>query len=120
MCTTHWTALRAKLDQLGLSHLVAKSGVEAAASMLAQANGTDTPSDFDPLMSANFAIMSNALTHGGLYLLSPDEKGEPYCPLCELNSHFPDEHEPANEWIEEASKEQLTHARALKLVPELQ
>lgn len=121
MCQPHWDDLRDEIKLLGLDHLVAKSGEEAAEMMVAELDGTGDKRVFDPLMSAYWAITSNALSSGGLYLLSPDEDGNEYCPLCELDKNFPDEDPvPSKDWIEKSSKEQLQRARALDIVPKLQ
>ncbi len=61
-CQPHWDALRAKIDERGLSHLVAGSG-EIAAEQIADQLDRDeiTAANFDPLMSAHFAILNNVL-----------------------------------------------------------
>lgn len=117
MCMPHWGELRKAIDDRGLSPLVARSGKEAAESAVRQIEGTDDKkADFDPLMSANWAIMGRALELGGLYLMGADDKGEEYCPLCEVDKHGG----KASDWITGCCNAQLDHARELGLVPVMQ
>lgn len=104
-CQDHWDALRAKIEERGLAGLVAPSGVIAAEQQKDQferalsGEQEATPANFDPLMSAHWAIASNAMsTISPLYLMADGDedpvegfgqKGEgrtwPRCPLCYLN-----------------------------------
>lgn len=77
-------------------------------SMVRQINGEDDPKrDFDPLMNANWAIMSAALKDVGLAALGPD-----FCPLCSVEAQSA---ELCEEWINGASDDQLAIARELGL-----
>jgi hypothetical protein len=61
ICQDHWDRLRADIEERGLSHLVAPSGVIAAEQMKAQLeSGGDSPTSFDPLQAAFWAILTNA------------------------------------------------------------
>lgn len=118
ICQPHWTALRQGIEDRGLSGLVAGDGRRAVEALQRQSEGSDTPQDFDPLMSANLAIWSKALEIGGLYLLGEDEQGNHYCPLCEAEAHGGPG--TAEMWINGCLDVQLAHARDLKLVPGIQ
>jgi hypothetical protein len=64
------------IDERGLSHLVAKDGFQAAKNTLAEAKGE--PSNYDPLMSAHWMILDQAMQVFGLEIMGD------YCPLCEV------------------------------------
>lgn len=102
-CQDHWDRLRAAIEERGLGHLVAADGETAAAQQVAEIErGSQDVTTFDPLMSAHWAIASNALSTieqaGGapLYLMTegpedpvegiPGGEGKtwPRCPLCYL------------------------------------
>jgi hypothetical protein len=102
-CQDHWDRLRAAIDARGLSALVPETGEQAAANLTAELAHGRTVDTFDPLMSAMFAIFSNAMDAiaraGGspLYLMGdgPEDPVEGYglihagktwprCPLCYL------------------------------------
>jgi hypothetical protein len=77
-CQDHWDRLREKIAERGLTRLVAPDGQTAVAQMKDQfrkaQDGQDelTPANFDPLMSAHWAIASNVMSMLGqsaLYLL---------------------------------------------------
>lgn len=120
-CKEHWAALRAAIDERGLASLVAKSAQDAHASAVRQLDGSDDPKgDFDPLMNAHWAIFSNGLRCGGLYLMGHDDNGDEYCPLCELKKNITERPNPDVEWIRLAADEQLDNARELGLAPALQ
>lgn len=85
--------------------------------MTMQLQGAPARDTFDPLLNANFAIWSNALERGGLYLMGNDEDGEPYCPLCEYEKKGGGK---AADWITFAADEQLEKGRALGFVPGIQ
>lgn len=108
-CQDHWDALRKAIDDRGLSGLVAKSGEAAAESMARQIEGTDTPSDFDPLMWAHWAISGQYLKDVGLSGMAGDK-----CPLCEVEKSRTG---LADNWIDGSTENALMHARALGLVP---
>lgn len=110
ICAEHWAALRAAIDKRGLTAFVAKDGATAMAQMVKQIESRDTgKATFDPLMSAHWAIVNNAMSTldragmNSLYLMAggpedPEDPvdvakaGEKYagrtwprCPLCYLN-----------------------------------
>ena len=105
-CQDHWDLLRKRIDDRGLSHLVAKSGEVAVSQMQQQILEREvTKESFDPLMSAHWAIASNVmqmLDSAGmnpLYLMSAGDEDKvdarygpkyegrtwPRCPLCYIN-----------------------------------
>lgn len=108
ICQNHWRQLRKAIEGRGLSSLIAQSGKEAVDSVMRQAEGMDTPADFDPLMSANFAIWAAYTRDVGLEAFSDDR-----CPLCKVEESR--EGLAAN-WIEGAAEDQLQYARGLGLV----
>lgn len=139
MCPAHWLKIRNRITELGLYHLVAKSGREAHAQMVAELEGREEKKDYDPLMSCHWMITNRALEMGGLgMMMQPppgegwiDEKGQShYCPICEAVRHRNDgkpENEPdATEedverfWIEGPTQAALSRARELGLVPKQQ
>jgi hypothetical protein len=75
MCQDHWNRLRQKIEERGLAGLIAPDGETAAAQIADQLQRGDdepTPTNFDPLMSAFFAIGSNVMSMLGqnaLYLM---------------------------------------------------
>src|SRR5262245_47590629 len=104
-CQGHWDRLRQKIDDRGLTHLIAKSG-EVAVSQMAQQlqERKDSRETFDPLMAAHWAIAGNVnefLARAGmnpLYLLGGGDEDRvegfgskyegrtwPRCPLCYIN-----------------------------------
>ncbi len=118
MCPTHWAALRKAIDERGLSGLVAGDGKKAHAAMVRELDGVPEPGDWDPLMSANWAIFSEALKCGGLAMMGVDEARKLRCPLCMADlGGGPG---TAEEWISGCCDAQLAHARDLKLVPGIQ
>lgn len=105
-CQSHWDALRHRIDNRGLTHLIAKDGKVAVAQMAQQLQERDVTKDtFDPLMSAYWAIAGNVMKFldgagmNPLYLMSggdedkvdarygPKYEGRtwPRCPLCYIN-----------------------------------
>lgn len=121
ICQPHWDKIRAKIKELGLDHLGAKSGEQAHADMVAQANGEETA--FDPLMTVNHMITSKALEHGGLYLMGVKEDGSHYCPICEALAHKPDDvdlDKAEQYWIEGPTNAVLKMAQEGGHVPKTQ
>lgn len=114
ICETHWSALKQAIDDRGLSGLVSKDGHVAVEKAEGQLQGDVSRDTFDPLMNANFAIWSNGLRAGGLYLMGQKDDGTHYCPICESEAHGG---QPADWWINSAADEQLERARALGLAP---
>jgi hypothetical protein len=61
MCEDHWDRLKTKVDEAGLSHLIADDGAAAARRMKQQIETEQTTAaNFDPLLHAYFGILSNA------------------------------------------------------------
>ena len=59
-CQNHWSRLRVEIDKVGLGVLVSESGEEVAAKTAEQLRSAEvTVDNYDPLMSAYFAILSN-------------------------------------------------------------
>lgn len=97
-CQDHWDRLRARIEDRGLSHLIAPDGITAAAQIADQleravdrleggailpARGdldeTVTPVNFDPLMSAHWAITANVMKQlgpDGMYLMGGGDEGD--------------------------------------------
>lgn len=117
-CQPHWDQLRKTIENSGMGGLIAGSGERAAAALARQLSGAVEKQDFDPLMNSNWAIMSHALKLGGLYLMSADEAGNQYCPLCEAEKHGGPG--TASSWIEGCCDAQLQAARELGLIPKIQ
>lgn len=114
ICQPHWDLLKSAIDERGLMHLVSNSGQVAAEKIQGQLSGQPEKETYDPLLAANFAIWSNAIEMGGLYLIGD---GNQYCPICESESHGSHN---AEWWIKNAADEQLNRARELRLVPLIQ
>lgn len=145
-CQEHWDMLRAAIDARGLSDLVAPDAETAVAQLKHQlvSNGA-TPTNYDPLMSAMFAISGNAADlvsdAGGnaLYVMVrtaddeapvkvPGYEGRtwPYCPLCHINLAHEiwcsdpdcplDRERGYDEWIERAADDQVEAAKELGLL----
>lgn len=80
-CMDHWNGLRAALDVRGLSALIPDNGEKAAAALADQVQTRTVNLDnFDPLMAAHMAIVSNLVTWFGPVVLV-----HPGCPICEAN-----------------------------------
>lgn len=130
ICKDHWAKLRARIADLGLSHLVARDGKEAMAQMVAELEGHKDEKNHDPLMSCNWMIQSHAMKMGGLQLMMPKEDGEPRCPICEAWEHRHDGALPSdrevtledfeNFWINGPTDSELVYCRKLGLVPNQQ
>jgi hypothetical protein len=83
-CQTHWDALKAAIESRGLGHLIAVNGRDAHARAVADLTGKADVSDFDPLMSAHWMIVSRATQDFGIGIMGVDANGNQYCPACEL------------------------------------
>jgi hypothetical protein len=60
-CPDHWERLKEKVDEAGLSHLIADDGAAAARRMKSAVETEQTTAaNFDPLLHAYFGILSNA------------------------------------------------------------
>jgi hypothetical protein len=135
-CAAHWTTLRQALAARGIDHLVAKGGEAATAKQLDQlVQREETRENFDPLMSAHWAILGNVMMRLeraggrdlGLYIMFG---GKDICPLCAINTAHKDsctdprcglDKERGYDWmIDTAADEQLAAARKLGLVPGVQ
>ncbi len=117
-CQEHWDGMRAAVEARGMSHLVARSGVEAAQNVTDEFNGVAGASQWDPLMAMNWAIGSRVMRAVGLSLLQNAE-----CPLCVVErSGVQQNGQPgaAEFWTNGCADAMLEHARSLKLVPEVQ
>lgn len=119
ICDAHWTELRKAIDDRGLTRFIAKDGEIAAKNMSAQIQGTDTEENFDPLMSAVFAIWGNSLEAFGLDIMKQDAP----CPLCVLDKHVKectDEgctmKQSGSDWIRFAADGQMDVATELGLL----
>lgn len=106
-CQEHWNMLRKAIEKRGLASLVAPDGETAAMQLQDQISKEEvTKTNFDPLMSAHWAIARNVMgimSSAGvnpLYLMGSDDTpedpvegyGEKHqgktwsrCPLCYLN-----------------------------------
>jgi hypothetical protein len=88
-CQSHWDALKAAIESRGLGHLVAANGRDAHARVVADLTGKSDVSDFDPLMSAHWMIVSRATQVLGIGIMCAKEDGGEYCPVCELVTATP-------------------------------
>jgi hypothetical protein len=117
ICQQHWDRLRLEIDNRGLTHLIAGSSEDVMGIVERSLDGTfNTKDDFDPLLMANMLIWRASLEAGGMYLLSGDENGEPYCPLCELVKNDGD----LDDWVNGACDDSLDEARRLGLTSSVQ
>lgn len=114
-CQPHWDLIKKAIEERGLMQFVAGSGEKVISKMERELQGDSSTDTFDPLMAANFAIWSNAIDRGGLYLMGQKEGGSEYCPICESEAH---NGPPADWWITHAADEQLEKAKALGLIRE--
>lgn len=86
MCQKHWDRLIELIKERGMWSLV--GGPETARAELQAAIDGDPEREFDPLLRANSMVMSQALSMGGLYLMSAKPDGSEYCPICEAVTHM--------------------------------
>lgn len=137
--------LKAAITERGLGSLVAPDGQTAVAQLKSQLESEgSTKTNYDPLMSAMFAISGNAAdlvkSMGGnaLYVMVrgveetpiegvPGYEGRtwPYCPLCHINlaheiycrdPNCPlDKERGYDDWIERAADDQVKAAKDLGL-----
>lgn len=105
ICKDHWKNMRDKVSELGMDHLVSKTGEEAMEKMVDQIEGTDTTPEktFDPLLNANWAITAQWIKDVGIAGMSYDG-----CPLCEVESTSPGR---AQNWIDGSIGDQLEYAK---------
>jgi hypothetical protein len=109
VCQEHWDMMRAEIERLGLSHLVARDAEVASKRMknqFVEKEGKATPANFDPLMDMFYNVGSNCMSFiesaGGSPLYSMVEGPEdvvdrkefpradegatwPKCVICYLN-----------------------------------
>ncbi len=111
ICQAHWDKMRAKLDELGIGHLGAKTGEEAATAMQrqiedSQAGGSGEPraDEWDPLMAMNFAFWSRAMEVVGLAAMSEDFG----CPLCHARTDYDIHSRPEGCGDPECKRERIT------------
>lgn len=83
-CQPHWDRLKTAIESRGLGHLIASNGREAHARTVADLKGESDLSDYDPLMSAHWEIVSAATEYVGLALYNGDA-----CPVCEVLKVYP-------------------------------
>jgi hypothetical protein len=137
--------LRAAITARGLDSLIAPDGETAVAQLASQLESDgSTPTNYDPLMSAMFAISGNAAdlvkSMGGnaLYVMVRGEQEAPiegfpgyegrtwpYCPLCHINLAHEimcphetcgmDKERGYDNWIEYAADDQVKAAKELGL-----
>lgn len=117
-CQPHWNALRGKLDERGLSHLVALDGREAVNRLV---EGLEAPTEdrqadaetFDPLMGSWFRVMGAFMENepGAMF------EAEMVCPFCRLDRQ---REGLAENWLNGVSDEALEASRDLNLVPKEQ
>lgn len=124
-CTDHWSKLRAEIDRLGMSSLIAKSGEEAISRAATELkSGESTRTTFDPLMAAHNMIVSNVMERAGLDLFVANEDGTHKCPLCYANKRHSDECDvdgcdfSYDSWMTRAAEDVLAEAKRLGLVGE--
>lgn len=124
-CTTHWESLRQAITDRGLDRFVSPDGEELARRLADESQGNPERSNFDPLMGAHNAILSNALRIVGVDIIMPSHDGSHRCPLC-----FVGEQEAlavmeygrenvalrTDSWIDRATIDMLDQAKALGLV----
>lgn len=129
-CKSHWEELQKGIKEAGLFHLVHQSGDAAADAQMRELTGQSTPEDYDPLLSAHWAIVSNSLQLLGLELMIQTEEGDGHCPLCfakqRLEEHVQTCTDPKcradqtltdlPHWIDHAVNGQLQYAREQGLV----
>jgi hypothetical protein len=118
LCQSCWDKLKDAIESRGMMALVAKNGEIACKQVSAQIHGDTSTHNYDPLMSANFAIWNQALSSFGLSMMAEDAP----CPLClkteiEANCTEPDcGKQTGDMWIEFAAEEQLAYCRNRGLV----
>lgn len=110
ICEDHWNQLRKAIANRGLARFVARDGEEIARKMAEPASDKD---GFDPLMSANLAIISNLVSAFG-----PEVLGYEGCGLCGAIEHCGCEDEVCayTTWIDRAADDEKDRAIELGLV----
>lgn len=116
MCDSHWTALKAKLEELGLAHLIVNQ--EQLKTIVTDEVNGETPENWCPLFTATMQIYGEALRAGGLYMMMGS-----LCPLCEVAKHLPPTatgQSADNHWIDGCCTALLERARAENRVAKVQ
>jgi hypothetical protein len=87
----HWERLKAAIDARGLSALIAETGQDAGQRLISGMADGPSIDNFEPLMEAHNAIVSNAMTfvedrycQSPLLIMGGDPEA-PDCPICCLN-----------------------------------
>ena len=106
ICQPHWDRLRAKLDELGIGHLGAKSGQDALRNIITELEGRSAENEYDPLMDCNNMICSEGLRTVGLSLMSQDEQ----CPICKAVKLY------EQDWIDGPARAALEHCKKERLI----
>lgn len=86
-CQPHWDALRTAIEKRGMGSFIARSGEEAMAHTVREIDGETTVIDFEPLMSAHWALVNLAGSiMGPLHCMVSNDDGSHRCPVCEIQS----------------------------------
>lgn len=121
-CQAHWDDLKTKIEAAGLGRFVAKSGEAVMNKLVDDLQGAgDAAANFEPLMGAHNAILSNALNVAGLAVMVQNDDGSDRCPICFLIDNCPcgrGEECPFRTWPQRAVDDQVAEAKRLKLIPE--
>jgi len=127
-CQPHWNKLRAEIERVGLGKFVSADGHEAIAKTVAsieRADLGDPPrqSEFDPLLNAHWAIVSNVMGVVGFAIMVQNDDGSDRCPLCFItadhlaNCTMPDcKIRDYDHWIGRVAEDQVAHAKELGLM----
>jgi hypothetical protein len=123
-CASHWEKLREAIKARGLWEFVAQDGDEVVRRVIDGLTAEkDARSNFEPLMGAHNAIVSNAMSNVGIELLVQNEDGSDKCPICFLqnlhDTNCKDKDCPGvffDRWIEHAADDQLDTAKKIGLV----
>ncbi len=91
-CMPHWDALRKAIDDRGLGSLISERGEEVSSKLTRELSDGPSIDTFDPLMSAHFMIMDNAMktlsnigSNPMILMANDPEHPEWECPICCLN-----------------------------------
>ncbi len=104
-CKAHWTAMKERINILGLSGLCAKTPEEAHQRTLddlhrAMEHEEANPKNYDPLMAMLWAFCNRVISATGLLIFTErlsddgmpenrdDEGDNHYCPLCIVRHDF--------------------------------
>lgn len=122
VCQEHWDLLRAAVEVRGMTHLVARSGQEAAADMVAQLEGRSSLDNWDPLMAAHWPLAGKIMERVGLAALALD-----FCYLCAIQQSYdwydkedverPPEALAPQGWVDSCMDAMLEYAREQGLMP---